>query len=53
MLPAGPGKAAAIRASDYGIAAARRESGIFRASFMQTVVKNAVRSRAGRGFIET
>jgi hypothetical protein len=55
MLPAGPGsdQVAAIRASDYGIAAAGRESGIFLASFMQTVVKAAARGRAGRDFIET
>jgi hypothetical protein len=30
---------AVVRAADYGIAAAGRESGNFRASFMQTVVK--------------
>jgi len=35
MLPAGPRMVAAIRALDYGIAAAGRESGIFRASFMR------------------
>jgi hypothetical protein len=39
MLPADreSDQVAPIRARDYGIAAAGRESGIFRASFMQTV----------------
>jgi hypothetical protein len=44
---------AALRASDYGIAAAGRESGIFRASFMQTIVRSAAQGRAGPRFIET
>jgi hypothetical protein len=40
----GPGsdQIAAIRAPDYGIAAAGRESGIFRTSFMQTVCQMVV-----------